>query len=146
MDKMRVFDPGEWLRIAFDVRLLVAHVRGEMFLKPKIQSGQRPMTVYLRTVSTLGELQIADVMTQTQMSTFLKAKYDIDLLPSHLTVYISRNVPLPAAYSMLDLLFLCALLEDDMEAFLDDRKILRLRAVITLPMAPLSANGESCLS
>lgn len=144
VDKMRLFDPGEWLRISFDVRLLVAHVRGEMFLKSKMQSGQHPMMVYLRRVSTLVELQVAEVMGQ--ISAFLKAKFDIDLLPSHLSVYIPRNVPLPAAYTMLDLLFLCAVLESDMEAFLDDRKILRLRVVTTLSMAPLSADGESCLS
>ena len=75
-----------------------------------------------------------------------KKKLQSGLLPSHLSVHIPRNLPLPGAYSMLDLLSLCAILEGDMEAFLDDRKILRLRVVTTLPMAPLSADGESCLS
>lgn len=94
-------------------------------------------------MSTLVELQVAEVMGQ--ISAFLKAKFDIDLLPSHLSVYIPRNVPLPAAYTMLDLLFVCAVMSD-VDAFQDDRKILKLRVVTTLPLTPLSADGESCLS
>ena len=52
-DKMRLFDPGDWLRITFDVRSLVAQVRGEMFMKSKIQAGQHLMVVFLRTLREL---------------------------------------------------------------------------------------------
>ena len=74
VDKMRIFDPGEWLRISFDVRSLVAHVRGEMFMKSKIQAGHHLMIVFVRTVSSMGDLQFAHVIDQ--VSVFLRVKFE----------------------------------------------------------------------
>ena len=42
---VRAFDPGAWVRIAFDVRFVASIFRGEPFVKSKLQLGQTSQLV-----------------------------------------------------------------------------------------------------
>jgi len=55
-----------------------------------------------------------------RISTYLWSKFDIDALPSYLSVRLPRHVPLPIRFAMVDLFFVCLILSGDMEGFLDD--------------------------
>lgn len=94
-----------------------------------------------RQESTLwsSSLQIAKVFDR--ISTYLWSKFDIDVLPSYLSVRLPRHVLLPIRYAMVDLFFVCLILSDDMEGFLDDYKILLLRVITTVPMPTLSSSS-----
>ena len=39
IELVRAFDPGAWIRIAFDVRSVASILRGEPFVKSKLQLG-----------------------------------------------------------------------------------------------------------
>ena len=71
---------------------------------------------------------------------------EIDVPPDFLSVYLPHNVPLPGHYSLLELTFLCNVLDGDLMAFLEQRTLLLLRVTTTIPVATLTSNGESCLS
>jgi len=129
IDMLRAFDPGAWVRIAFDVRS---------------QSGQRPQLVFARTFSDLKNCQVSTVMDH--LSTFLRTKFEVDVPPDFLSVYLPHNVPLPGHYSLLELTFLCDILDGDLMAFFEQRTLLLLRVTTTIPVATLTSNGESCLS
>ena len=53
----------------------------------------------------------------------------------HLTisVHLSHDVPLPGHYSLLELTFLCDILDGDLMAFLEQRTLLLLRVRTTVP-------------
>ena len=51
------------------------------------------------------------------ISNFLRAKFDIDVPPDYLSVHLPHDVPLPGHYSLLELTFLCDILDGDMMAF-----------------------------
>lgn len=113
-------------------------------MKSKAPAGEHFMIVFLRTMSSTCDLMITQVLEQ--ISLYLRSKFDIDMLPSHLSLHLPRLVPLPTRYAMIDLFFICSILDGYMEAFIDDHKILRLRVISTVPTPTLSSIGESCLS
>ena len=80
------------------------------------------------------------------LSVFLRTKFEIDVPPGFLSVYLPHNVPLPGHYSLLEIIFLCDVLDGDLMAFFEHRTLLLLRVTTTVPVAALSFNGESCLS
>ena len=92
IDMVRAFDPGAWVRIAFDARSVASILRGEPFLKAKLQSGQHSQLVFARTFSDLKNCQVSTVMEH--LSTFLRTKFEIDVPPDFLSVYLPHNVPL----------------------------------------------------
>ena len=62
---VRAFDPGAWVRIAFDVRFVASIFRGEPFVKSKLQLGQTfqlavANTVERKEVSPLASLRTAN--------------------------------------------------------------------------------------
>lgn len=61
------------------------------------------------------------------LSVFLRTKFEIDVPPGFLSVYLPHNVPL-------------------LMAFFEHRTLLLLQVTTTVPVAALSFNGESCLS
>lgn len=138
IDMVRAFDPGAWVRIAFHVRSVASILRGEPFLKSKLQSGQTSHLVFARTFSDLKNCQVSTVMEHL--------KFEIDVPPDFLSVYLPHSVPLPGHYSLLELTFLCDVLDGDLMAFLEQRTLLLLRVTTTIPVATLTSNGESCLS
>ena len=144
IDMVRAFDPGAWVRIAFDVRSVASILRGEPFLKSKLQSAQTSHLVFARTFSDLKNCQVSTVMEH--LSTFFRTKFEIDVPPDFLSVYLPHSVPLPGHYSLLELTFLCDVLDGDLMAFLEQRTLLLLRVTTTIPVATLTSNGESCLS
>ena len=56
---------------------------------------------------------------------------EIDVPPDFLSVYLPHNVPLPGHYSLLELIFLCNVLDGDLMAFLEQRTLLLLRVTTT---------------
>ena len=141
---VRAFDPGAWVRIAFDVKSVASLLRGEPFVRSILQSGQTSQLVFARTFSDLNNCLVSTVMEH--ISNFLRAKFDIDVPPDYLSVHLPHDVPLPGHYSLLELTFLCDILDGDMMAFREQRTLLLLRVTTTVPVSVLTSNGVSCLS
>ena len=49
---VRAFDPGAWVRIAFDVKSVASLLRGEPFVRSILQLGQTSQLMFARTFST----------------------------------------------------------------------------------------------
>ena len=141
---VRAFDPGAWVRIAFDVRSVASILRGEPFVKSKLQLGQTSQLVFARTFSDLNNCQVSTVMEH--LSTFLRTKFEIDLPSDYLSVHLPHDVPLPGHYSLWELAFLCDILDGDLMAFREQRTLLLLRVTTTIPVLTPTSNGVSCLS
>ena len=140
---VRAFDPGAWVRIAFDVKSVASLLRGEPFVRSILQLGQTSQLMFARTFSDLNNCLISTVMEH--ISNFLRAKFDIDVPPDYLSVHLPHDVPLPGHYSLLELTFLCDILDGDLMAFREQRTLLLLRVRTTVPASVLTSNGASCL-
>ena len=142
--KMRFVAPGDWIRIKFDLKPLIRHARGEMYLHSRVQAGERLMMVYFRPMRALGETSLASVFHDLHQ--YLCGKCELDISSQHLTVHLPHRVPVGDRYSLLDLYFACAMMERNMEAFFDDYRILQLRVITVSPSPSLSIEGEKMLS
>ena len=83
------------------------------------------------------------------LACFLKAKFAIDVCAADLSVELPRRVPVSVSYSLLDILFICMVLNDDNSfpfVFNDDSKILSLTLVSVLQIDRLGYQGECSLS
>lgn len=76
------------------------------------------------------------------VSNYLRDKCDTDLPSSYLSFQFPAWAPVSPHYSLLDLYFASALLEDDLGPFLDDHKILQLQLTTTTPISNLRLCGE----
>lgn len=99
-DKLRLTDPGEWLRIKLDVRSVVVKMRGGMFARSKAQAGEHFMMIFLRTMSATCDTQLSHVFAC--VSDHLRLKYDIEVQPSFLSVHLPRHVPVSPQYALVD--------------------------------------------
>ena len=142
--KLRFADPGDWIRIKFDLKPLVQHVRGEKFLQSKVQAGEHLTLVYYRPMSTLRETSLVGVFHD--LHNYLCRKCELDVASRLLTVHLPHRVPVGACYMLLDLYFVCAMMERNMEAFVDNYQILQLKVITTSPSPSLSIEGERCLA
>ena len=140
---VRAFDPGAWVRIAFDVKSVASLLRGEPFVRSVLQLGQTSQLMFARTFSDLNNYLVSTAMEQ--VSNFLRAKFDIDVPPDYLSVHLPHGIPLPGHYSLLELTFLCDILDGDLMAFREQRTLLLLRVCTTVPASVLTSNGASCL-
>lgn len=118
------------LRVKLDVRPLVAMIRGEMYVRAQMKSGEGFVLVVFRAVPALGNLRVTSVMTS--ISAHLKAQCALDIFPSDLYV--------------LDVYFICLILDRDLDPIFDDYMILQLTVTCVLPVKRLSIVGERCLS
>ena len=89
-------------------------------------------------------IRISTVMEH--LSTFMRTNFEIDVPPDYLSVHLPHDVPLPGHYSLLELTFLCDILDGDLMAFREQRTLLLLRVTTTIPVSTLTSNGVSCLS
>ena len=105
--KMRFVAPSDWIRIKFDLKPLVRHARGEMFLHSKVQAGEHLMMVYFRPVRALCETSLAGVFHD--LHHYLCRKCDLDISSQHLTVHLPHRVPVGTAIRCL--IFACAMME-----------------------------------
>ena len=62
LHKKRAFDPGAWVRIAFDVTTVASNLRGEPFVKSVLQSGQTSQLMLARTFSDLNNCLVSTAM------------------------------------------------------------------------------------
>ena len=141
---VRAFDPGAWVRIAFDVRFVASTFRGDHFVNSKLQLGQTSQLVVARTFSDLNNYPVSTIMEQ--VSSFMRTKFEIDVPPDYLSVYLPHDVPLSGHYSLMELVFLCDILDGDLMAFREQRSLLLLRVTTTVPVAPLTSNAVNCLA
>ena len=58
---LRAFDPGAWVRIAFDVTV-ASNLRGEPFVKSVLQSGQTSQLMLARTFADLNNCLVSTAM------------------------------------------------------------------------------------
>ena len=142
--KMRFVAPGDWIRIKFDLKPLIRHARGEMYLHSRLQAGEHLVMVYFRPMRALGETSLTSVFHDLHL--YLCRKCDLDISSQHLTVHLPHRAPVGDRYSLLDLYFACAMMERKMEAFFDDYRILQLRVTTISPSPSLSIEGEKCLA
>ena len=140
---LRAFDPGAWIRIAFDVTAVASKLRGEPFVRSVLDSGQTSQLMFARTFSDLINCSISTVMEH--LCDFLRGKFHIDVPPDYLSVYLPHGIPLLGHYTLLELVFLCDIVDGDLMAFREQRTLLLLRVCTTVPAAVLSPNGASCL-
>ena len=140
---LRAFDPGAWVRIAFDVKSVASILRGEPFVRSVLQLGQTSQLMFARTFSDLNNCLISTAMEH--ISDFLRRKFDIDVPPDYLFVHLPHGIPLPGHYSLLEMTFLCDILDGDLMAFREQRTLLLLRVCTTVPASVLTSNGSSCL-
>ena len=139
-DKLRFCDLNDWLRLKVDIKALLWRLRGEMFVKAKLQAGEHLMLVYVRPMGALVDLPIRRVYND--VSNYLREKCDTDVPSTLLTFQFPAWVPVSSHYSVLDLYFASALLEDDLGPFLDDHKILQLQLTTSTPVSSLRLCGE----
>eukprot|EP00434_Breviolum_minutum_P045124 symbB.v1.2.040389.t1/scaffold7189.1/size25065/2 len=59
--KMRFVAPGDWIRIKFDLKPLVRHACGELYLRSRQQAGEPLRMVYFRPMRALGETSLTSV-------------------------------------------------------------------------------------
>ena len=59
--KMRFVAPGDWIRIKFDLKPLVRHACGELYLRSRLQAGGHLMMVYFRPMRALDETSLTSV-------------------------------------------------------------------------------------
>ena len=128
--KSRFVAPGDWIRIKFDLKPLVRHACGELYLRSRQQAGELLMMVYFRPMRALCETSLTSVFHDLHL--YLCRRCALDISSQHLTVHLPRRVPVGDRYSLLDLYFACAMMEMNMEAFFDDYRVLQLR-VTTIP-------------
>ena len=140
---LRAFDPGAWVRIAFDVTAVASNLRGEPFVRSVLQSGQTSQLMFARTFSDLNNCLISTAMEH--ISDFLRGKFYIDVPPDYLSVHLPHGIPLLGHYSLLELVFLCDTVDGDLMAFREQRTLLLLRVCTTVPASVLTSNGASCL-
>ena len=140
---LRAFDPGAWVRIAFDVTAVASNLRGEPFVRSVLHSGQTSQLIFARTFSDLNNCLISTVMEH--LSDFLRGKFHIDVPPDYLSVHLPHGIPLLGHYSLLELVFLCDIVDGDLMAFREQRTLLLLRVCTTVPASVLTSNGASCL-
>ena len=140
---LRAFDPGAWVRIAFDVKSVASILRGEPYVRSVLQLGQTSQLMLARTFSDLNNYLISTAMEH--ISDFLRGKFAIDVPPDYLSVHLPHGIPLPGHYSLLELIFLCDIVDGDLMAFQEQRTLLLLRVCTTIPASVLSSNGASCL-
>ena len=100
---LRAFDPGAWIRIAFDVTAVASKLRGEPFVRSVLDSGQTSQLMFARTFSDLINCSIHTVMEH--LSDFLRGKFHIDVSPDYLSVALPRGIPLLGHYTLLELVF-----------------------------------------
>ena len=141
---LRAFDPGAWVRIAFDVTTVASNLRGEPFVKSVLQSGQTSQLMLARTFSDLNNCLVSTAMEH--ICDFLRGNFSIDVPPDYLSVHLPHGIPLPGHYSLLELVFLCDIVDGDLMAFREQRTLLLLRVCTTVPISELTPNGASCLS
>ena len=142
--KLRFVAPGDWIRIKFDLKPLVRHACGDLYLRSRQQAGEPLMMVYFRPMRALGETSLTSVFHDLHL--YLCRRCALDISSQHLTVHLPRRVPVGDRYSLLDLYFACAMMEMNMEAFFDDYRILQLRVTTIQPSPSLSFEGEKCLA
>ena len=140
---LRAFDPGAWVRIAFDVATVASNLRGEPFVKSVLQMGQTSQLMLARTFSDLNNYSVSTAMVH--ISDFLCRNFSIDVPPDYLSVHLPHGIPLPGHYSLLELVFLCDIVDGDLMAFREHRTLLLLRVCTTVPISVLTPNGASCL-
>jgi len=140
---LRAFDPGAWVRIAFDVTTVASNLRGEPFVRSVLQSGQTSQLMLARTFSDLNNCLVSSAMER--ISDFLRGNFSIDVPPDYLSVHLPHGIPLPGHYSLLELVFLCDIVDGDLMAFREQRTLLLLRVCTTVPVSVLTSNGASCL-
>ena len=141
---LRAFDPGAWVRIAFDVTTVASNLRGEPFVKSVLQSGQTFQLMLARTFSDLNNCLVSTAMEY--ICDFLRGNFSIDVPPDHLSVHLPHGFPLPGHYSLLELVFLCDIVDGNLMAFREERTLLLLRVCTTVPISGLTPAGASCLS
>ena len=116
---LRAFDPGAWIRIAFDVTAVASKLRGEPFVRSVLDSGQTSQLMFARTFSDLINCSIYTVMEH--LSDFLRGKFHIDVSPDYLSVALPHGIPLLGHYTLLELVFLCDIVDGDLMAFREQR-------------------------
>ena len=102
------------------------------------------MMVYFRPMRDLKGTSLAGVFHDLHL--YLCRTCALDISSQHLTVHLPRRVPVSDRYSLLDLYFACAMMENNMDAFFDEYRILQLRVATTRPSPSLSSEGERCLA
>ena len=128
---LRAFDPGAWVRIAFDVKTVASNLRGEPFVKSVLQTGQTPQLMVARTFSDLNNCLVSTVMEH--IGDFLRRSFSIDVPPDYLSVHLPHGIPLPGHYSLLELIFLCDIVDGDLMAFREQRTLLLLAGMYHCP-------------
>ena len=84
--KMRFVAPGDWIRIKFDVKPLVRHACGELYLRSRQQAGEPLRMVYFRPMRALGETSLTSVFHDLHLR--LCRRCALDISSQHLTVHL----------------------------------------------------------
>ena len=95
-----------------------------------LNSGQTSQLMFARTFSDLINCSIHTVMEH--LSDFLRGKFHIDVSPDYLSVALPRGIPLLGHYTLLELVFLCDIVDGDLMAFREQRTLLLLRVCTTV--------------
>ena len=142
--KMRFVAPGDWVRIKFDLQLLVRQACGDAYLYSRRQAGELLHLIYLRPMRALGDTSLLSVFQQLQL--YLSRSCALDVPAQHLTIQLPSRVPVGERYSLLDLYFACATMDTKRDFFFDDHSVLQLVVITTPPSPSITWEGAKCLA
>lgn len=142
-DKLRHCERNDWIRLKIDMKPLLWRLRGEIYAKMKMQSGEHLMLVYVYPMRALDAVPIKQVFIDASL--YLTDKCDTYIPWKHLSFSFPPCAPVDQHYSLLDIFFACVLLEDEAGPFQDGGKILQLQLTSTTPIPSLQLCGECSL-
>ena len=142
-NKLRHCERNDWIRLKIDLKPLLWRLRGEIFAKLKMQSGEHLMLVYVHPMRALESIPIKQVFIDASL--YLKDKCDTYIQWEHLAFSFPPNAPVDQQYSLLDIFFACVLLEEEAGPFQDGGKILQLHLTTSPPIPSLQLCGECFL-
>ena len=122
---------SEVLRIRIDVRRLVGQIRGEQYARLQTMRGEDLPYVVVRSCLHLYSVRVLSIFET--LTSYLKAKFAIDVCAAELSVELPRRAPVSVSYTLLDVLFICILNCNDSTfpcQFVDEGRILSLPLIL----------------
>ena len=101
----------EVLRIRIDVKRLVGLIRGNQYVRLQTMRGEDFTYVIVRSSLHLYSFRLRFIFET--LTYFLKEKFAIDVCAADLSVELPRRAPVSVSYSLLDILFICLVMNDE---------------------------------
>lgn len=144
VEKERILDYlQEVLRLRVEVGAVVSHIRGDPYVRAAMSRGEDFIFVAVEPNEQLGRSPSAYLLQH--LARHLETRFAISLKPADLSLEIPSGESLPAAYTLLDIVFVAATSRSRSDNFADQYKILRLTLDYRPRVTPLGPAGQNLL-